>query len=260
MSEALLSRFDVIYLMRDESDAANDAALSRHIVRQRMHGGAGVHADADMPRASGTGDWANTHAAEQRPSRAPLRERIAELPPAAALPQELLMTYLRYARQFAHPALGKAARNRIREFYLKRKANDHKAASQIPVTPRFLEALIRLSEARARAELRRVVLLSDVEDVIEIVQAGADFTEQLPDDPIRKGKTKANALSDRLRQFMERRVRTGGGREFRDRELREVAGPGVKEEDFDKAIRRLNEQENALLIKGSGNYQYIGGM
>merc|ERR1712032_134229 len=38
MTEALLSRFDVIFLMRDESCSKDDAALSRHIVQRRMHG------------------------------------------------------------------------------------------------------------------------------------------------------------------------------------------------------------------------------
>mmetsp|Transcript_73368 Transcript_73368/g.160673 ORF Transcript_73368/g.160673 Transcript_73368/m.160673 type:complete len:806 (-) Transcript_73368:154-2571(-) len=259
MSEALLSRFDVVFLMRDERNADNDVALSRHIVRQRMAAGLPPPTSRITGVPVGShGDWANSQAAEQQPNRVTLQERCSAVPANAALPQELLMTYVRYARQFAQPVLGKAAKNRIKEFYLKRKANSHKAASQLPVTLRLLEALIRLSEARAKAELRKVVLLSDVEDIIEIFEAGADFEEQLPDEPIRKGKTKANNIVDRLKQFMDRRAKLDGIREFKDRELRSAAGAGVKEEDFDKAIRRLNEQENALLIKGSGTYYYVG--
>jgi len=254
MSEALLSRFDVVYLMRDESSAEVDAALSRHIVRQR---GAARADDASQAGPAAQGDWAAGGAVRLEAGR-PLRERIAEVPAAAGLPQELLGTYLRYARQYAHPRLGRAARDRIKAHYMRKRAAAHQASGQLAVTPRHLEALIRLSEARARAELRRAVLLSDVEDAIEILDAGADFEEQLPDEPVRKGKTKANALAERLKQQMKRRARQTGSAEFRLRDLRDLAGPGVKDEDFDKAIHRLNEQENALLIKGSGNYEYVG--
>ena len=47
------------------------------------------------------------------------------------------------------------------------------------VTPRQLEALIRLSEARARAELRRLVTKADVEDVLELMKNGLNFQELL---------------------------------------------------------------------------------
>lgn len=47
------------------------------------------------------------------------------------------------------------------------------------VTPRQLEALIRLSEARARAELRRLVTKADVEDVLELMKNGLNFQEPI---------------------------------------------------------------------------------
>merc|ERR1712217_389708 len=119
----------------------------------------------------------------------------------------------------------------------------------------------RLSEARARAELRRVVLRSDVQDVIEIIEAGAEIESSLPDQPIRKGKTKPNMLVDRLRQYMERQVRSGATRLFRERDLlaylRGACGD-VREQDFNIAIHKLHEVENVLLLKGSGTYEFVG--
>jgi hypothetical protein len=46
-------------------------------------------------------------------------------------------------------------------------------AETIPVTTRQLESLIRLAQARAKAELREVVEAADAFDVIEIVREGA---------------------------------------------------------------------------------------
>jgi len=264
MSEALMSRFDVVFLMRDEGDPQTDAALSRHIVQRRMPGpSSNGPAYEARTKAAGLGeatipDWANSADAELRQDTACLRERCQAMPRDSALPQELLATYLRYARRYVHPCLSKAARARIKDFYLERRRSCHGAAVGMPVTPRQLEALIRLSEARARAELRRVVLRSDVEDIIDIIKCGTEFQERLPDAPQRKGKTPLNNLVDSLRRYMERRVRSGGGCEFSEKELRSHAGPGVPAKDFDMALQRLNGQENVLLVRGSGTYEFVG--
>ena len=64
------------------------------------------------------------------------------------------------------------------EYYLERRG----AQGAVLVTPRQLEALIRLSEARARAELRRMVTKADVEDVLELIKNGLNFQEWDMDD------------------------------------------------------------------------------
>lgn len=51
---------------------------------------------------------------------------------------------------------------------------------------------------------------------------------------MRKGKTKSNALVDRLTQFMDRRMRATGSREFREQDLKAMAG-NVEIKDWDKA-------------------------
>ncbi|CAE7690142.1 MCM8, partial [Symbiodinium necroappetens] len=54
MSEALLSRFDVIFLMRTAEDPGQDTAMSRHIVLQRMHGASAT------PSPGQVEDWSNS--------------------------------------------------------------------------------------------------------------------------------------------------------------------------------------------------------
>merc|ERR1712039_547111 len=160
--------------------------------------------------------------------------------------------------RYSHPVLGKGAKALVKEHWMIKRRCDHTASGQLPVTPRYLEALIRLSEARARAELRHVVLRTDVEDVLEIMKAGTDLEEALPTAPMRKGKSRPNALAERLRQHMERQIRSGGAREFRERDLRHHAqASGASDQDFDKALQRLND-EAVLLIKGSGNFEFTG--
>merc|ERR1712060_748692 len=196
--------------------------------------------------------------AQDRPARIPLKTKCSKASQENVLPRELLSTYLQYAKRYAHPTLSKGARALIKKFYMERRRGDHSASATMPVTPRQLEALIRLSEARARAELRRVVLRSDVEDVIEIIMSGMEMETSLPTVACKKGKKGANGLVERLREYMERRVRCGNGREFSEKQLREYAGTGIKEIDFDKALQRLNEQENVLLLRASGTYEFTG--
>lgn len=255
MTEALLSRFDVVFLMRDEENSQEDAALARHIASRHAAAGSAKFLGGD------SSDWANSADAEKDAAggRQALVERCRKQVTTqdGGLPAELLMTYLRYAKRYCQPSLSNAARSRIKEFYLERRKSDHAAGGSMPITARQLEALIRLSEARARAELRRVVLRSDVEDVIEIMKAGlSDLQEVLPQVAQRKGKSRHNVIVERLRQVLERRARQGGGdRQFTERELRQIAGEGVPPQEFDKALQRLNA-EGTLLLASSGNYKY----
>merc|ERR1712039_523772 len=56
MTEALLSRFDVVFLMRDQESREHDSALSRHIAKRRMTGAVGP---AGGGSTSSVADWAN---------------------------------------------------------------------------------------------------------------------------------------------------------------------------------------------------------
>ncbi|CAE8734041.1 unnamed protein product, partial [Polarella glacialis] len=76
MSEALLSRFDVIFLMRTEENQVEDSALSRHIVLQRMPG---ASAGGSGPIGNGSSeDWSNSREAEQDVGYRSLKSRCAQ--------------------------------------------------------------------------------------------------------------------------------------------------------------------------------------
>mmetsp|Transcript_67269 Transcript_67269/g.161236 ORF Transcript_67269/g.161236 Transcript_67269/m.161236 type:complete len:835 (-) Transcript_67269:41-2545(-) len=266
MTEALLSRFDVTFLMRDEEGTAEDAAVCQHIVKRRMLGTAAHDREGASYAAGSSGDWANSGEADVDRHRAggSLGERCAAFVcKEGGLPRELLMTYIRYARCFSQPELSPGAKRKLKEYYLKRKAAAEAfvaGSGHLPITPRLLESLIRLSQARARAELRRVVLCSDVDDVLDIVKAGSeDFEDRFALVPHRKGKNRTNQLVDRLRDRLELLVRRSGRREVRASELRSFAGTGISDVEFEKAIFRLNSEQNVLLVAGAGMYRYVGG-
>jgi len=129
---SILSRFDLIFILRDIPDAEKDARLAEHIL--------GLHQDIN-PRST------------------------------PEIAQELLNKYIRYARKNIKPMLQPDAQKRINDFYLEmRGASGDSSNSPIAISSRQLEGLVRLSEARARMALRKEVTLEDAENAIRIMK------------------------------------------------------------------------------------------
>ncbi|KAK7901802.1 hypothetical protein WMY93_018571 [Mugilogobius chulae] len=84
-------------------------------------------------------------------------------------PACLLRKYISYARQYVQPTLSSEAAETLQSFYLSLRAQG-RSADATPITTRQLESLIRLTEARARLELRETASKSDAEDVVEIMK------------------------------------------------------------------------------------------
>lgn len=78
------------------------------------------------------------------------------------LPTQLLRKYIAYARQYATPKLSEEAKEVMRAFYLHLRQTTS-PLDGTPVTARQLESMVRLGEARAKADLREVVTKQDAE-------------------------------------------------------------------------------------------------
>jgi len=73
---------------------------------------------------------------------------------------ETLKGFIAYARSTVSPKLTQSATEKIRDMYVedrRKSASGKDGRSRIPVTVRQLEAIIRLSEARAKSELSEEV-------------------------------------------------------------------------------------------------------
>ncbi|MCW3992892.1 MAG: minichromosome maintenance protein MCM, partial [Candidatus Bathyarchaeota archaeon] len=155
----ILSRFDLIFVLRDTPEADRDARTAEHIL--------GLH------MAAGT----------------------AITPP---INQALLRKYIGYAKRL-RPVLTREVVERFRDFYLKMRTASMEGgeASAISITPRQLESLVRLAEARARVHLREEVNVEDAEAVIALMQrsleqVGIDVTTgEIDIDLIMTGKPRS---------------------------------------------------------------------
>ncbi len=133
----LLSRFDLIFAIKDVLDEAHDRKLAEHIVTGHTYGNA---------KQTPVGD-------------------SAILP---SIESDLLRKYIAYARRNVFPVLTPEASEKIKDFYLELRRLGKKS-NTFPITARQIEGVIRLSEASAKVRLSPRVELQDAERAIGLV-------------------------------------------------------------------------------------------
>ena len=145
---ALLSRFDVIFSMIDRPQAERDREMAEHILRG--------HRVGEILRRRETG------AATEEPE--PL-----ERPFTPHFSPEFLRKYVAYAKRI-YPVMTDEAMAIIEKKYLEIRRTGEAAGSSVPITPRQLEAIVRLSEAGARLRLSETVAAEDADRAVRIVE------------------------------------------------------------------------------------------
>ena len=114
------------------------------------------------------------------------------------VPAHCLKKYIAYSRKYVHPSLDEGAVNALRTFYVELRKK-HQTENCIPITTRQLVALKRLTEARARLELREVAGEQDALDVIEMMKTSMvdTFADELGVVDFTRAGMGSGALSDR---------------------------------------------------------------
>jgi len=128
----ILSRFDLIFVIKDTPSTERDRGLARYITM--VHGAPeGVKPPIDP---------------------------------------ETLRKYIAYARKNVKPVLTDEARKLIEDFFVEmRKKSLEAPDAPIAITARQLEALIRLAEAHAKMALKEYVTAEDAAEAIRLMKA-----------------------------------------------------------------------------------------
>ncbi len=130
---SLLSRFDLIFVIRDEPGEEFDSALAGHILD--LHAGKSTEAFSDTLRP------------------------------------DFLRKYVAYARRHVKPILSEEAKEKIRAFYLEMRRGYRGPGSAVAITARQLEALIRLTIAEAKMRLSPIATGEDADRAIKLYLA-----------------------------------------------------------------------------------------
>lgn len=145
----------------------------------------------------------------------------------------------------------------LQDFYLDLRER-HKSLDSTPITTRQLESMIRLSEARAKAELRETVTEQDALDVVELTRESLfqTFEDELGNIDFRRGGSgMSNAKGVRaLASILKKEARRTGNSTFTFEEMRSVAqGSGLHLDGFSEMVESLNHQ-NFLIKRGPRVY------
>ncbi|PWR71802.1 minichromosome maintenance protein MCM [Methanospirillum stamsii] len=151
MPPSLLSRFDLIFVLTDKPEHERDLAIAEHILKAHSVGELiAQHARDPIPGVD------DEYISEQ------LKPVTPEIDPV------MFRKYVAYAKRNCFPRLEDEAREALIAYYMKlRDLAD--ANKPVPVTARQLEAIVRLAEASARIRLSSVIVKSDAERVITII-------------------------------------------------------------------------------------------
>lgn len=178
LTPALMSRFDLIFVLTDDPDTKRDSAIAQHILKSNY-----------------AGELATQAAWNQDISQEDIDNALVVIKPV--LDPELLRKYVAYARKNIFPTLSEEAKEYFLKYYVGLRSQGQDSNKPVPVTARQLEALIRLGEASARLRLSGKVTLDDARRVVKILEAclrkvGVDpETGFLDADIIASGTTKS---------------------------------------------------------------------
>ena len=178
MSKPILSRFDLVFILRDRADQDLDRLVSSNIMN--LYRDQGKISSNGTPRPSTSSPMTYSQLS-QEPShptsgdedRIPIWSRLAWVADIqkTPLPADLVRDYIAYAREYCKPKLTAEAAAVLKDYYMQlRYPETGNRKDTVPITTRQLEAMIRLSQARAKACLREYVLKGDALDVVELMK------------------------------------------------------------------------------------------
>jgi DNA replication licensing factor MCM2 len=145
LSDPILSRFDVLFVLRDEADTAQDERLADHVVCSHIR---------SHPTAT--------------PEEANTKPKFTQSMYSDPVDQELLKKYIHFARENIQPRFAEVDKEKLTQFYADIRQEAFRSGGA-PMTVRHIDGMIRLAEANAKMELRNHVLSKDVDHAIALM-------------------------------------------------------------------------------------------
>ncbi|KAJ2784101.1 minichromosome maintenance protein 5 [Coemansia javaensis] len=207
----ILSRFDMIFIVKDEHNEQRDQTIARHVMQ--------VHA-----------------------TRAPVEVEGGELS------LETMRRYVTYCKERCAPRLSPEAAEKLSSFFVAMRAQlwslerDSTERSVIPITVRQLEAVVRISEALAKISLSPVATIEHVDEAIRLFRMSTmDAVQSGQGD----GTTRSDLSSEMRRIEHEIRRRLPIGSQVSVRAIKQdFVAQGFSAHAVDRALYLLVRQES----------------
>ena len=153
LKPALISRFDVIWLLTDQPAADHDSQIANHIMSNR---------------AESTPEILIEQGSEVDPSKSARHEGVDSS--KGIVNRELIRKYVAYAKRTIHPRLTEEAREALRDFYVETRRKGGESHDSIAISARAIEGLYRLAQASARVRLSDVATIEDAERSVRLTK------------------------------------------------------------------------------------------
>jgi len=259
MSSPLLSRFDLIFILIDKPDSGMDKLISNHIIEMHSDGSrkrkqVPIKREPNSNNSSNNFTQSSTSSTTQQ--QIPLQQRLVITPGELdLLPQQILRKYISYAKKYVSPVLTIEAKKVIQDFYLKLRSES--SSDSMPVTTRQLESLIRLSEARAKLELRESVTESDALEIVEIIKQSLYDVYQDDKGTIdfRKTTGKVNMAKSVFSMIVKESKKQNKTEFTRNELLNLFQQYNYSTDKFEQQISTLNNE--GMLLKSNGKYKVM---
>ncbi|KAI8165624.1 DNA replication licensing factor [Colletotrichum sp. SAR 10_70] len=154
LTEPILSRFDILCVVRDTVEPSEDERLARFIVGSHSRS----HPASSQPAAD---SMDVEQESEKQDTQAETQKKEGEIP------QELLRKYILYARERVSPKLYHMDEDKVARLFADMR-RESLATGAYPITVRHLEAIIRISEAFCRMRLSEYCSAQDIDRAIAV--------------------------------------------------------------------------------------------
>ncbi|KZV66830.1 MCM-domain-containing protein [Peniophora sp. CONT] len=153
LTEPILSRFDVLCVVKDAADPVQDELLARFVVGSHYRSHPAFDAELEEMEVQTTLD-------------------------ADLIPQDMLRKYIMYAREKIRPKLYDLDQEKLARLFADLR-RESLATGSSPITVRHLEGMIRMAEASAKMSLREYVRADDIDLAISVAVESFISTQKL---------------------------------------------------------------------------------
>ncbi|KAM9927351.1 hypothetical protein OXX59_002633 [Metschnikowia pulcherrima] len=160
LTEPILSRFDILCVVRDIVNPESDERLASFVIDSHMRS----HPANDEELYEAEENAQNPQQTRREKISQSTKQRESEISP---IPQELLTKYISFARARVSPKLQQMDMDKVARVYADLRRESISTGS-FPITVRHLESIIRIAEAFAKMRLSDFVSQSDLNRAIKV--------------------------------------------------------------------------------------------
>ncbi|KIE00550.1 DNA replication licensing factor mcm5, partial [Metarhizium majus ARSEF 297] len=221
----ILSRFDMIFIVKDEHTREKDERIAKHVM--------GIHMDG-----RGTEDVAESE-----------------------IPAEKMRRYITYCKTRCAPRLTPEAAEKLSSHFVSIRRQVHAAEmeantrSSIPITVRQLEAIVRITESLAKLTLSPMATEEHVDEAIRLFLCS---TMDAVNQGSNQGSRELNEEVNRLEVELKRRLPIGWSTSLATLRREMVEGKGYSEQALNRALMVL-QRRDTIMFRNSGAQVYRHG-